>query len=77
MGLEQALRNVTDVTDTRPARLRRPWRRGRRRWLRWTWPKGSEMTTVTTGGVVTALVRRYTRRGELMATFVLEDLEPP
>ena len=30
---------------------------------------------VTTGGVVTALSRRYTKRGELMATFVLEDLE--
>jgi DNA polymerase-3 subunit alpha len=28
----------------------------------------------TVGGVVTALVRRYTRRGELMATFTLEDL---
>ena len=28
----------------------------------------------TVGGVVTALVRRYTKRGELMATFVLEDL---
>jgi DNA polymerase-3 subunit alpha len=27
------------------------------------------------GGVVTGLVRKYTRRGELMATFVLEDLE--
>ncbi|HXW80603.1 MAG TPA: DNA polymerase III subunit alpha, partial [Acidimicrobiales bacterium] len=27
------------------------------------------------GGVVTGLSRRYTRRGELMATFVLEDLE--
>ena len=27
------------------------------------------------GGVVTGLVRRYTRRGELMAQFVLEDLE--
>ena len=26
------------------------------------------------GGVVTELVRRYTKRGELMATFVLEDL---
>ncbi len=26
------------------------------------------------GGVVTGLVRRYTKRGELMATFVLEDL---
>jgi DNA polymerase-3 subunit alpha len=27
------------------------------------------------GGVVTGLTRRYTRRGELMATFTLEDLE--
>jgi DNA polymerase-3 subunit alpha len=27
------------------------------------------------GGVVTGLSRRYTRKGELMATFVLEDLE--
>jgi DNA polymerase-3 subunit alpha len=26
------------------------------------------------GGVVTALTRRYTKRGDLMATFVLEDL---
>ncbi len=26
------------------------------------------------GGVVTAVVRKYTKRGELMATFVLEDL---
>jgi DNA polymerase-3 subunit alpha len=26
------------------------------------------------GGVVTALARRYTKRGDLMATFVLEDL---
>jgi DNA polymerase-3 subunit alpha len=30
---------------------------------------------VVTGGVVTGLSRRYTRRGELMATFVLEDLD--
>ena len=29
----------------------------------------------TTAGIVTGLVRRYTRRGELMATFTLEDLE--
>jgi DNA polymerase-3 subunit alpha len=27
------------------------------------------------GGVVTSLSRRYTKRGELMATFTLEDLE--
>jgi DNA polymerase-3 subunit alpha len=28
----------------------------------------------TCGGVVTALARKYTKRGDLMATFVLEDL---
>ena len=27
------------------------------------------------GGVVTGLARKYTKRGELMATFVLEDLQ--
>jgi DNA polymerase-3 subunit alpha len=27
------------------------------------------------GGVITALVRKYTKRGDLMATFVLEDLD--
>jgi len=37
---------------------------------------GPEPTgSVTVGGVVTNVVRRYTRRGELMATFTLEDLE--
>jgi len=29
----------------------------------------------TVGGVITGLVRRYTKRGDAMATFVLEDLE--
>jgi DNA polymerase-3 subunit alpha len=28
----------------------------------------------TVGGVVTALARKYTKRGDLMATFVIEDL---
>ena len=32
-----------------------------------------EMRTV--GGVVTSLVRKYTKKGELMATFCLEDLQ--
>ena len=36
---------------------------------------GSETPVVTLGGVVTNVVRRHTKRGELMATFVLEDLE--
>jgi DNA polymerase-3 subunit alpha len=35
---------------------------------------GREGQVKTVGGVVTALARRYTKRGELMATFTLEDL---
>ena len=38
-------------------------------------PGGGWLGSVTTGGVITALSRRYTKRGELMATFVLEDLD--
>ena len=73
MGLEQSLRNVTDVTirdlldsalsaDDVPGTIVAP-------------PEFNDNAAVTTGGVVTALSRRYTRRGEVMATFVLEDLE--
>jgi DNA polymerase III subunit alpha len=35
---------------------------------------GRDGQVKTVGGVVTALNRRYTKRGDLMATFVLEDL---
>jgi DNA polymerase-3 subunit alpha len=35
----------------------------------------AEGSTSVVGGVVTTLSRRYTKRGDLMATFVLEDLE--
>jgi len=35
---------------------------------------GRDGQVKTVGGVVTALTRRYTKRGEVMATFVLEDL---
>lgn len=34
----------------------------------------SEGQTVTVGGVITSLSKRYTKKGDLMATFVLEDL---
>ncbi|MDA8207683.1 MAG: OB-fold nucleic acid binding domain-containing protein, partial [Actinomycetota bacterium] len=37
-------------------------------------PGGSSSEVMVLGGVVTALSRRYTKRGELMASFVLEDL---
>ena len=36
---------------------------------------GAEGEMKTVGGVVTALSRKYTKKGDLMATFVLEDLE--
>ena len=35
---------------------------------------GREGEMKTVGGIVTALVRKYTKRGDLMGTFVLEDL---
>ncbi|MBO0747441.1 MAG: hypothetical protein J2O47_03770, partial [Acidimicrobiaceae bacterium] len=35
---------------------------------------GDRGTAQWVGGVVTGLVRKYTKRGELMATFTLEDL---
>ena len=37
--------------------------------------ESEEGQNVTVGGVITSLVRRYTKKGDLMATFVLEDLE--
>jgi DNA polymerase III subunit alpha len=36
--------------------------------------RGREGEVRWVGGVITGLVRKYTKRGELMATFVLEDL---
>jgi DNA polymerase III subunit alpha len=36
--------------------------------------EGREGELHTVGGIVTALARKYTKRGDLMATFVLEDL---
>jgi len=75
MGLEKALRNVTDVTIRDLLDSAAPGGEAVGAGTG-TGPGGwSENATVTTGGVVTGLVRRYTRRGELMATFALEDLE--
>ncbi|GAC1313819.1 MAG: DNA polymerase III subunit alpha [Acidimicrobiales bacterium] len=37
--------------------------------------EGREGEMRTVGGVVTNLVRKYTKKGDLMATFVLEDLQ--
>ena len=59
MGAEAALRRHTDCTI---AEMREP-------------ASGREGEVRTVGGVVTALSRRYTKRGDLMATFTLEDLQ--
>ena len=76
MGVEQALRNATDVTirDLLDSAAPSADGAGAVGGVD-AQAVGQEMVSVTTGGVVTALARRYTRRGELMATFVLEDLE--
>ncbi len=78
MGVEQALRNATDVTirDLLDSAAPVSEAGGPPSGFVGAGPGlGVENGTFTTGGVVTALTRRYTRRGELMATFVLEDLE--
>jgi DNA polymerase-3 subunit alpha len=64
MGLEAALRRHTEVS------VRELLEGG----AGGAEPGGASGLQVV-GGVVTGLSRRYTRRGELMAQFVLEDLE--
>ncbi|MHB1929221.1 MAG: DNA polymerase III subunit alpha [Acidimicrobiales bacterium] len=62
LGLEAALGRHVDTTinDLRDEAAASGMDRGEPRWV---------------GGVITALARKYTKRGELMATFVLEDLQ--
>jgi DNA polymerase-3 subunit alpha len=70
LGLEQPLRRVAEhpirdiLESTSPSTGYSP-------------EAGGPLTngSYTTGGIVTGLSRRYTRRGELMATFTLEDLD--
>jgi len=75
MGLEQSLRNVTDVTIRDLLDSAVPGEEAAGPMGGAGAPVELGALTVTTGGVVTGLSRRYTRRGEVMATFVLEDLE--
>jgi DNA polymerase-3 subunit alpha len=73
MGVEAAMRRLTDVTiaelrEATTATAGGPTSggfggEGGRGDLRWV------------GGVVTGLARKYTKRGDLMATFTLEDLQ--
>jgi len=65
MGHEAALRRVTDISIRDLLDQSVP--------ALGSYAESSGFTKV--GGVVTNLSRRYTKRGELMATFVLEDLE--
>ncbi len=68
MGHEGALSRLTDcsLAALRDADLETPGGPG---------TYGGEGQIRTVGGVVTELGRRYTKKGDLMATFVLEDLE--
>jgi DNA polymerase-3 subunit alpha len=69
LGAEAALRRATDctITELRESTANDmgtpPGDRGGRNEARWV------------GGVITGLTRKYTKKGELMATFVLEDLQ--
>jgi DNA polymerase-3 subunit alpha len=65
LGVEAALARHTDLgiaelLEPRPDAQGSDGRDGGARWV---------------GGVVTALTRKYTKKGDLMATFVLEDLQ--
>jgi DNA polymerase-3 subunit alpha len=75
MGLEEALGKVTDITIRDLLDSAAPPEEATTAGGAGGYGELSENLSVTTGGVVTALLRRYTRRGEVMATFVLEDLE--
>jgi DNA polymerase-3 subunit alpha len=70
LGLSSALRRITNTTVREMLdQLSGPVGSS-------SGPFGQEGPAVRlVGGIVTNLSRRYTRRGELMATFVLEDLD--
>lgn len=61
MGLEGTLRRRTDTTIGALANLQPN--------------EDGKLPYVTVGGVITALQRKYTRKGDLMAVFTLEDLQ--
>jgi len=70
MGLEAPLSRLTDCTL---AEISEAGSGGGEQHQGWA--PGGEGQIRTVGGVVTELSRRYTKKGELMATFVLEDLQ--
>jgi DNA polymerase-3 subunit alpha len=62
MGVERALARHTEVSITDLREMAES-------------PGGPEATVRTVGGVITELKTNYTKRGELMARFTLEDLQ--
>ena len=70
MGLEGSLARLTDCTLAELRDFDADAGRGRRVGTGY----GGEGQIRQVGGVVTDLTRRYTKKGDLMATFVLEDL---
>jgi DNA polymerase-3 subunit alpha len=62
---DQAAREAAGVVPEAGPVQETGWRNGR----------GRDGDLRSVGGVITSLVRKYTKRGDLMATFVLEDLD--
>ena len=70
LGAQAQLRRVTDCTISELREL------GAKAGTSTGAPEGRDgVATKNVGGVVTALSRKYTKKGEMMAVFVLEDLE--
>ncbi len=70
LGAQTQLRRVTDCTISELKEF------GAKAGTSTGAPDGRDgIATKNIGGVVTALQRKYTKKGELMAVFVLEDLE--
>jgi DNA polymerase III subunit alpha len=68
LGAQAALRAMTDcsISDLRDGTVKMESGNG---------GPGREGQSKTVGGVITALQRKYTKKGDLMAVFILEDLE--
>ena len=70
LGAQHAMRKVTDcsITELREGTVRTEGNGFGGR-------EGGGAATKTVGGVITALQRKYTKKGDLMGVFILEDLE--
>ena len=70
LGAQHAMRKVTDcsITELREGNVQTPGNA-------FGGGGGGGAGTKTVGGVITALQRKYTKKGDLMGVFILEDLE--